>query len=71
SVVSPPPRQQKELQDSQLFDAEYSETLMRESSPSSQQITPRPAPAVPAPRRRGTSGSTRWPRGMEVNVLYG
>ncbi|XP_073683373.1 tonsoku-like protein [Garra rufa] len=76
SVVSAPPRQQKELQDSQLFDAEYSEPLLREAPASPQQITSRPTPAVPtpknsAPRRRDTSGSARRPRGMEVDVLYG
>ncbi|KAK9959665.1 hypothetical protein ABG768_009773 [Culter alburnus] len=76
SVVSTAPRQQKELQDSQLFDAEYSEPLLQESPPSPQQIIPRPAPTVPtpkdsAPRRRGTSGSARRPRGMEADVLYG
>ncbi|KAK2879094.1 hypothetical protein Q8A67_019885 [Cirrhinus molitorella] len=76
SVVSAPPQQQKELQDSQLFDAEYSEPLLRESPPSPQQIAPRPTPAVPtpknsAPRRRGTTGSARRPRGIEVDVLYG
>ncbi|ROJ78833.1 Tonsoku-like protein [Anabarilius grahami] len=76
SVVSTAPRQQKELQDSQLFDAEYSEPLLQESPQSPQQIIPRPAPTVPtpkdsAPRRRGTSGSARRPRGMEADVLYG
>uniref|UniRef100_A0A672P5G8 Tonsoku-like protein n=1 Tax=Sinocyclocheilus grahami TaxID=75366 RepID=A0A672P5G8_SINGR len=61
SVVSALPRQQKELQDSQLFDAEYSEPLLQESLPSRQQITPCPAPTVPtlknsAPGHRSTSG---------------
>uniref|UniRef100_A0A673MM76 Tonsoku-like protein n=1 Tax=Sinocyclocheilus rhinocerous TaxID=307959 RepID=A0A673MM76_9TELE len=76
SVVSALPRQQKELQDSQLFDAEYSEPLLQESLPSRQQITPCPAPTVPtlknsAPGHRSTSGPARRPRGMEVDVLYG
>ncbi|XP_026085940.1 tonsoku-like protein isoform X1 [Carassius auratus] len=76
SVVSARPRQQKELQDSQLFDAEYSEPLLQESLPSRQQITPCPAPTVPTPKNsapghRSTSGPARRPRGMEVDVLYG
>lgn len=75
SVVCAAPRQQKELQDSQLFDAEYSEPLLRESPPSPPPIT-RPAATVPtskdsAPKHRSTSASTRRPRGMEVDVLYG
>ncbi|XP_051724772.1 tonsoku-like protein isoform X4 [Ctenopharyngodon idella] len=82
SVVSTAPRQQKELQDSQLFDAEYSEPLLQESPPSPQQIIPTvptpkaltptiPTPKDSAPRRRGTSGPARRPRGMEADVLYG
>uniref|UniRef100_A0A8C2KWL6 Tonsoku-like protein n=1 Tax=Cyprinus carpio TaxID=7962 RepID=A0A8C2KWL6_CYPCA len=76
SVVSALPRQQKELQDSQLFDAECSEPLLQESRPARQQITPCPAPTVPTPKNsapghRSTSGPARRPRGMEVDVLYG
>ncbi|XP_056332374.1 tonsoku-like protein [Danio aesculapii] len=75
SVVCAAPRQQKELQDSQLFDAEYSEPLLRESPPSPPPIT-RPTATVPtpkdsAPKRKSTSASARRPRGMEVDVLYG
>ncbi|XP_065109970.1 tonsoku-like protein [Paramisgurnus dabryanus] len=71
-VVPAAPRQQRELQDSQLFDAEYSEPLLqKDEMPASPQHTvPRPetSPKNSASRNRGSSGR---PRGMEVDVLYG
>ncbi|XP_043119812.1 tonsoku-like protein isoform X2 [Puntigrus tetrazona] len=75
SVVSALPRQQRELQDSQLFDAEFSEQLLQESQespPSPQQIAPTvPTPKHSGPGRRSASGPARRPRGMEADVLYG
>lgn len=75
-VVLAAPPQQRELQDSQLFDAECSEPLLREDVPPSPLRTvPRPVTSPThknsASRPRGSSGPARRPRGMEVDVLYG
>ncbi|XP_051503112.1 tonsoku-like protein [Myxocyprinus asiaticus] len=78
SIVSVAPRQQRELQDIQLFDAECSEPLPQQDEmlPSPQWNLPGPSATSPAPknsasRHGGSSGSARQPRGMEVDVLYG
>ncbi|XP_051578042.1 tonsoku-like protein isoform X1 [Myxocyprinus asiaticus] len=78
SFVSVAPRQQRELQDSQLFDAECSEPLLQqvEVPPLPQRNLPHctatsRAPKNSAPRHRSSSGPARQPRGMEADVLYG
>lgn len=65
-VVSPAPVQQRELQDSQLFDAECSEPLLQEDVP------PSPQRPVTSPARKNSASRPRGrPRGMDVDVLYG
>uniref|UniRef100_A0A8C1S972 Tonsoku-like protein n=1 Tax=Cyprinus carpio TaxID=7962 RepID=A0A8C1S972_CYPCA len=70
SVVSALPRQQKELQDSQLFDAECSEPLLQESRPAFVSLF---LIAVQSSSSRGLSlkKGTNKPRQVKMNQMPG
>ncbi|TRY91787.1 hypothetical protein DNTS_021911 [Danionella cerebrum] len=72
SFVSAVPHHQRELADSQLFDAEYSEPLLRESPPSPRIITQTVTTQKDSmSRQKSTPGPARRTRGIEADVLYG
>ncbi|KAK3538198.1 hypothetical protein QTP70_033122 [Hemibagrus guttatus] len=75
-AVAAVPVTPKPLQDSQLFDAEYSEPLLQqsESHPVSQHAllnAHTPPEASTPPRARRSTGPRHHPRGTEENVLFG
>lgn len=75
-LVAAVPVTPQALQDSQLFDAEYSEPLLQrnESHPVSQHAllnAHTPPEASTPPRARQSTGPRHQPRGTEENVLFG